>query len=153
MSFYDLTSDKIHTMLDSSTPPSEVLLLMAERVYDRPDEYRMVLARGADINARNLHGATPLITLAATSSAPRILPTLIQAGANINAVNLEGETALMMAVKWFGGTDTIKLLLKAGAKIEQKDKLGRTAVDFARENRIAGERQKLLEALGRDMIL
>lgn len=148
MADFDLTMVKVRAMLDSRTSPSEVLLLLAERGCDDAAAYRLVLERGADVNARNRHGATPLITVAACSGADKVLPALIEAGADVNATNHEGETALMMATRWFGGAKAIKVLLAAGANMKQQDKFGRTADYFARINGIATERQSLLDALG-----
>ena len=56
------------------------------------------LASGADPNARNNHGATPLYWAATWSPNPAVIAALLDAGADPNARNKHGEP-----LHWGGG--------------------------------------------------
>lgn len=155
MLYSDLTAQNVKAMLDSGAPPTEVLRLTAQRACIDPTAYRLSLARGADVNARNRNGYTPLIEVAQFRDGAKALKALLDAGADVNAVNNDGETALMQAVHWFGGVESARVLVRAGANKAIKDKRGRTAADHARlfggtnltyEGR-SQERQQLAEIL------
>ena len=53
---------------------------------------------GADINARNNDGETPLHN-AATTNTPEVIQALLDTGADINARNNDGDTPLDLAIK------------------------------------------------------
>lgn len=73
---------------------------------------RKLLDRGADANARDAGGNTPLI-LAALYAAPQCVELLLERGADAGAVNHAGATALHRAAADYEKT---RLLLAAGAK-------------------------------------
>lgn len=73
-----------------------------------------LLARGADVNARNKSGWTALMH-AAVNGHTAIIKALLAAGADVNAKNKNGGTALMQAAR-YGHPDIVKLLKEAGAK-------------------------------------
>jgi ankyrin repeat protein len=56
----------------------------------------LLLAHGADINARNFHGRTPLIYCAAWGE-PAWVPQLLAQGADPDAIDKDGFTALVFA--------------------------------------------------------
>lgn len=75
-----------------------------------------LLKAGADVNARDIRGVTPLIFAVATDySSPRVIQALLQNGADVNARDKTGETALDWAEK-FGNPQVIAALNQAGAK-------------------------------------
>lgn len=77
---------------------------------------RALLANGANVNAPNPAGFTPLMWAAASEvTSPEFVEELIQHGANVNAVNQAGETALTWARRR-GHTPIVTALLKAGAQ-------------------------------------
>jgi len=87
------------------------------------------LNAGADINAKNVYGRTPL-TWTSYYSNKDIVELLIKAGANVNAKDNDGWTALILA-SINGLTDIIELLIKAGADVNAKNKNDRTALMMA----------------------
>ncbi|MHB0998594.1 MAG: ankyrin repeat domain-containing protein [Armatimonadota bacterium] len=86
---------------------------------------------GADVNAANSNGITPLM-LAALSSDPEITKLLLDGGANVNAKDSEGETALTMdGETWEDEASVAQLLLAAGADVNAQGKDGYTALHRA----------------------
>jgi len=86
----------------------------AKRIYgastqDSPEVARMLLEKGADVNARDLLGDTPL-AVAASSYGEGSIPVLIEFGAEVNMQNNNGETPLFQASK-YGHIETCQLLL------------------------------------------
>ena len=75
---------------------------------------KQLLAEGADINAKDAGGWTPLLH-AAWNGKTAIVLNLLVSGADIQAANNAGETALVKAGQR-GFTDIIHLLENAGAK-------------------------------------
>ena len=57
------------------------------------------LKAGADIEARNKSGGTPLLWAARFNSNPEVIEALLKAGANAKAKDEEGKTALDYAKK------------------------------------------------------
>lgn len=72
-----------------------------------------LLAKGADPNAANSYGITPL-WLSATNGSVSVTHMLLRAGANVKAKLPHGETPLMTAART-GEPETIKLLIEFGA--------------------------------------
>jgi len=74
----------------------------------------LLLARGADVNAADDNGTTPLM-LAADKCDAALLGALIAAGANVGARNGAGLTALEMTI--WSGNDGLEALIAAGARL------------------------------------
>jgi len=84
-----------------------------------------LIKSGADVNAKNKDGMTPLHQVmfwklnifygAGGGEKMEAIKLLISGGANINARNNEGKTPLDMA-KEQGETEIVKFLTKKGAK-------------------------------------
>ncbi|RXL87733.1 ankyrin repeat domain-containing protein, partial [Citrobacter sp. AAK_AS5] len=74
---------------------------------------RLLIDHGADINAADSHGTTPLM-VAAGYGAQDIVATLEIGGATIDAHDNEGMTALMFAARC-GRTEIVQELLSRQA--------------------------------------
>lgn len=102
---------------------------------------QMLLATSAieDINAQDLHGFTPLLQAAYSSSGhtpdPRladrcgVIELLVAYGANPNAKTNMEQSALMLAASW-GAGPVVKTLLTLGADPLWVNSLGQRACDF-----------------------
>jgi ankyrin repeat protein len=73
-----------------------------------------LLNKGADINARDKAGYTPLIH-AIVNRNPEKVKTLLNHGADINIKAQKGESALQVAIQ-LGDAKVIKMLTEAGAR-------------------------------------
>jgi|GEM_PF-1203050 len=100
-----------------------------------------LIRAGADLNARDDKGRTPLMHAASQSKqiigifpSTEYLGTcdlLIENGADVNATDNKGNTALMWAA-YNKDTETCKLLLGKGAKIYAQNTYGSTATSMAK---------------------
>jgi len=83
------------------------------------DGLRSALASGAEVNARDASGATPLILAAWLGTPTEAVKVLVDAGADVHAVSHGGITPLMAAARsaW---PETLALLRAAGADPNQR---------------------------------
>jgi len=138
-------------------------LLRAVRTED-VKEIHSLIARGANVNANDQDGDTPLHYAAenwaiecmqvllsngadvnarnlqgktpfmVASNIPKALGILLDAGADLNAMDNHGRTALMDAAS-SGEMSKVKLLLQRGADVSLKSPKGKTALDIAIESK------------------
>ena len=104
---------------------------------------------GANVNAKNDTGTTPLMIAAGNNPNPEVLKVLIEAGADVNAQNKDGSTPLILAALRNTNPEVLTALLEAGADAKVKDDEGKRALDYAMENeKLEGtEALKLLEEM------
>ena len=81
---------------------------------------QLLIANGADVNAKNEDGCTPLHD-AAWSGHKEIVELLITAGADVNAGDKNGATPLDLAAIQVKNTETADLLRKHGGKTGSGD--------------------------------
>jgi uncharacterized protein len=94
------------------------------------EDVRLLLAYGADPNARTLNGYTPLMAAAEAGDTEKI-SLLLEAGARVDAFDDKGDTALHAACK-HASEDLVVLLLNAGADARIPALDGTTPSDLAR---------------------
>ena len=87
-----------------------------------PTSVRILIASGADVNARDQDEMTPIMY----ASHPEAIKTLAQNGADVNAVDNEGRTALF----YVESVEAAKALLSVGANPKIRDKYGKTCLDL-----------------------
>lgn len=109
-----------------------------------------LIKAGANVNAANRFGVTPLILAASHGRGARVVEKLLAAGANPDALTREEENALLLASR-AGDTDSVRLLLAKGAPVWAPEGWrGQTALMWAAaENH--PETVKALLAAGADM--
>ena len=116
-----------------------------------------LIKSGADVNALDENGATPLakacrwnyisivkllLANGATVDAPRYLSgititkLLVEHGANVNASADDGTTVLMLAAK-YSKSDNVEYLLAHGADATAVDAKGRNALEYAQRATVA----------------
>lgn len=92
---------------------------------------KRALSRGANVNARDDIGRTPLMWTAMTGH-PRIAKLLIKKGSDVNVHDDGKWTALMQAAD-YGHADVVSVLLNAGADVNAKNNAGWTSLMIAAE--------------------
>ncbi len=126
-------------------------LITACQYSDDADVVRLLIARGANVNAVGEYGRTALMYVASSCAAfeinSHLTAMLIAAGANVNAADKYGWTALIYA-SVYGQGDLVRLLLHAGANVNAVDKYGRTALDHAN----AGAKVNTVDEHGRTVL-
>ena len=121
-------------------------LFRSIRAGDIP-EVQNLLRQGADLNARDEHGATPLMYAAQYSTAT-CMKLLLDKGANPNAKNKFGATALI-----WGAHDAakVRMLIASGVDVNVRANSGRTALMSAAATVGAADAVKELLAAGADV--
>src|SRR5262249_30994681 len=117
---------------------------VSKRQADIVDE---LIRAGADVNAPNVAGITPLMTAVAfDAQSTALLERLLGAGADVNAQDKGGMTALRHAAH-YGRKPAVPVLLAAGADARTRDNQGRTAAAITGNS--DSELNRLLEAAAR----
>ncbi len=89
-----------------------------------------LLRAGAQVDAVNEYGVTPLL-LASTNGSARMIGALLNAGADPNRTLPNGETPLMWAAR-AGRADAVSALLTRGARVDARERtMGQTALMWA----------------------
>ncbi len=109
-------------MLDTSIPTASEA--------DYLEIIEVLLAAGADVDARDFNNSTPLIT-ASGNDVPAIVELLIEKGADIEAQNVLGWRPLHNATAELEITSAIAPLLAAGADVNVRTIYGETPLHFA----------------------
>jgi len=113
------------------------------------EPFKAFIKKGAQVNALNKNGETPLHKSIFNNSVRMLMVSLlIENGADVNITNLLGETPLHSAVR-LGRDDLITILLKGGADISIKDANKNTPYDIAVELK----HEKIISLLKRAMDL
>lgn len=100
------------------------LLNAAARVDANINTIKFLLDIGADKNAQNNEGYTPLMS-SMTLGSPELTNLLLEAGADPNIKNNAGETPLWRAV-FVEKIDLVENLIKHGALLAERNKRGET---------------------------
>lgn len=104
----------LNTALHHRDVPIELIFWLAEQ--------------GADINARNYYGQTPLHAQAACGG--EAVKALVDLGGDLNATDKDGGTPLHAAARYFRA-DTVRLLVEKGANITARNARGQSALAVA----------------------
>lgn len=95
----------------------------------KPEAVKLLLAGGADKNAKDAYGQS-LVMMATSNHRADVVAMLIAAGADINAANDYHITPLAVAAEQ-GHLDLVNMLVAAGANVNARDTAGGTALAVA----------------------
>ena len=107
---------------------------------DRPEVQRLLLQSGADPNAVNDDGASPLHI----ASYPGFAALLLRHGARVNLATKNGDTPLHSHASERDSAEVIRVILKAGGDRRLRNRQGQTAFDIAK-SRDDAELMRLLK--------
>ncbi len=99
-----------------------------------PEKIKTCLDNGAGVNARGVHGLTPLHFISWWNTNPKTISVLIDAGANIHARSMSGSTPLHVAALGSKNSEIIIALLNAGADSKAKTEYGKIPFYYIKEN-------------------
>jgi len=99
-----------------------------------PERIQAAINNGANVNARDHDGFTPLIVAAMYNPTPEVISTLVKARADLKAMDSDGRTALMVAARLNPNPEVIARLLQAGADVNAQDGNGDTALTSAAQS-------------------
>jgi ankyrin repeat protein len=92
--------------------------LMYSAVAGSTEVMRLLIDKGADVNATNAFGSTALMWSVSDLSKTRLL---LDAGANVNTASKAGRTALLIAAMSDRSAEIVRLLIAKGADVKAKD--------------------------------
>ena len=95
------------------------------------NDLRFYLARGDDVNKRDIEGATALHYAAANDTDIDAIKYLLAQGADVNAKDDKGRTPLHLAAKKNPYIIILKFLLAQGADVRAETDEGETPLDVA----------------------
>ena len=123
-------------------------LLHLAAFHNLPDAARILIEKGADVEAKDSEGRTPLqaAVIAYSYRTTEAQKTLIENGANMNFYTNQGVPLLYQYI-WYENFDLAELAIANGADVNMKTKDGDTILEFA-ERRGTPEIVSMLKAKG-----
>lgn len=119
-------------------------LLSHAAYHEATDILKLLLKRGAKVDAPSVGSRTPLMIASAQVFGDRNVHALLSARANVNARSADGMTPLLYAVTEQAGNN-VEILLGAGAEINAQNHEGNTALIIATKTRSIDVIKKLLD--------
>lgn len=101
------------------------------------DIVKLLLARGADVNVKNVDGDTPLHQ-AAHNGNNEIVKLLMTMGANAKAKDFYGNGPLWQAGFYYGDAATVQLLIDADADVNAKSHHDQTLLAYLKKQLTGG---------------
>jgi len=103
--------------------------------------FNALLDAGADVNAADRQGRTPMMLVARYNLSPELTKELLRRGATVQAKDRKGNTALLWAAQ-YSTPEMTKLLLRAGANPDDTTAEGLTVTELIAENEKFTEQEK-----------
>ena len=112
-----------------------------------PGFVRFLLEQGADPNATDQRGRTPIFYAATNGGqeAPAVVAELVKGGADVMARAPDGQTPLHAAAQW-GPAAGVQVLLDNGAQVDAVDSEGRTPLQVVDMSEAPAKTALLLKA-------
>ncbi|KAL6887036.1 hypothetical protein GGI43DRAFT_264528 [Trichoderma evansii] len=123
---------KIYQRSTYQSPTGKFIELIAASYYGHHAIVKLLVEKGANIEAKDSDGRTALLW-AAEKGHQATVKLLVEKGADIEAKDSDGLTPLSFAAE-NGHQATVELLVEKGADIEAKDSDGRTPLSWAAES-------------------
>ena len=101
--------------------------------YGRVDIARLLLSHGANVNAMDSIGKTPILLIIPSVAQQALYPLLLQHKANVNQKDMYGDTVLHVATMANAPVNTLSLLVSNGAVVNERNKEGVTPLALAIE--------------------
>ena len=95
-----------------------------------PERVTAAIKAGADVNAKDPEGQTPLMVAAVRNNSP-VIAALVKSGADVNAKDKNDMTPLMYAAWANPNPDVTVALTQADAAVDAKDRDGQTPLMYA----------------------
>jgi len=111
---------------EKGSPSARLKVLTESMDEESIDEIRKLIKAGADVNAKNRSGCTPLF-MASTKGYTEIVKLLLASNADVNIISVSGATALLGA-SIQGHAEVVRILLAAKADVDFASKSGETAL-------------------------
>ncbi len=102
----------------------------------RPEMVELIIRFGADVNAKDSEGETPIVLLSEDvgeddEDVIKILRMLISENADLNVRSEESDETILMQAAYYGDKKVLELLLNAGADSSLKNEDGKTAFQMS----------------------
>lgn len=141
--------------INLATEPNRITPMHSACRYNRPEHNELIkilLQKGADINAKTTLGSTPFHYLCDNLHYDNITneTLLIEKGADINAIDEFGMTPLLMAV-YNQDIAIVDLLLSKNCNVNCVDIYGETPLSLARNKRNQFIANKLIQAGAKEL--
>jgi ankyrin repeat protein len=121
-----------HTINNPMSDPNQETCLHAACWYGKRDIAKELLLRGANLNAKNCNGRTPLFYAISRKHQPLAQELLLNPDIDVNVQDLTQKTLLHIAASK-GYSDIVTTLLQLNVNKKQKDIYGKTPADIARQ--------------------
>lgn len=99
--------------------------------YGRVDIARILLDNGANVNALDSIGKSPILLIVPSAAQRDMYPLLLQYRANVNQKDMYGDTALHVATMANTSVSILSLLVSSGAVVNERNKEGATPLKLA----------------------
>ena len=110
-----------------------------------PAKVKLLLMKGADVDAKTVDGRTPLYSAASLPTGASVVRLLLEVGADADARTITGNTPLFAAVT--AGVENVRLLLDKGANPNATSQTGATPLMAVRSSDVVA----LLVSRGADV--
>ncbi len=131
----DKTSARTQDILQAQDITGATPLHEAVR-YGRVDIAKLLLSHGAQVDALDSIGKTPIMLTIPPETQLEMYKTLVQYRANVAQKDMFGDTVLHVATMAKASADVIKFLVESGAPINERNKQGVTPLALAIDQKL-----------------